>query len=134
MDFNRYAYFASKAKNFAISMRPDRFRIVDGEKIYDSGLRIEFNNGMLRLNKNDELDIAKIEFLRMRLEKEKDMDVKQRTFQEIVEQEKMISESKLVEVLSEKNLEIDSAKAKQNKLEKENEDLKKQIKELSKNK
>lgn len=104
-DYKKYAYFISRAKNFAISIKPDRKKIVDGEVVFESGLRLEFNNGMLRLEKNDENNSI-IEKLREKIKDESVLDPKRRTFYEELEPEIMLPESKVKEVLNEKNEEI----------------------------
>lgn len=110
-DYKKYAYFISRAKNFAISIKPDRKKIVDGEVVFESGLRLEFNNGMLRLEKNDENNSI-IEKLREKIKDESVLDPKRRTFYEELEPEIMLPESKVKEVLNEKNEEIAELKRK----------------------
>lgn len=110
-DYKKYAYFISRAKNFAISIKPDRKKIVDGEVVFESGLRLEFNNGMLRLEKNDENNSI-IEKLRKKIKDESVLDPKRRTFYEELEPEIMLPESKVKEVLNEKNEEIAELKRK----------------------
>lgn len=101
-DFSKYAYFVSRASNFAIVIRPTKKRIVDGEVVYEEGLRLEFKNKMLRVEKTEENEgiLAK---LREKLEAEKSQDPKRRAFFEEEEPKRMIPEEAVVEKLNEKN-------------------------------
>ncbi len=110
-DYKKYAYFISRAKNFAISIKPDRKKIIDGEVVFEPGLRLEFNNGMLRIEKNEENNSI-IEKLREKIKVESVLDPKRRTFYEELEPEIMLPESKVKEVLNEKNEEIAELKRK----------------------
>jgi hypothetical protein len=104
-NYEQYAYFVSRAKNFAISIKPDRKKIVDGEVVFEPGLRLEFNNGMLRVEKNKENEVI-IEKLREKLKQESVIDPKRRLFYEESEPENMLPESKVKEALNKKNEEI----------------------------
>ena len=110
-DYKKYAYFVSRAKNFAISMRPDKKKIVDGEVVFEEGLRLEFHNGMLRVEKTEENE-GIISKLREKIEKEKDLDQKRKSFFEEVEPEAMIPQSKVEDILEKKNREIAELKTK----------------------
>ncbi|HNV62180.1 MAG TPA: hypothetical protein PKN54_04445 [Candidatus Cloacimonas acidaminovorans] len=104
-NYEQYAYFVSRAKNFAISIKPDRKKIIDGEVVFEPGLRLEFNNGMLRIEKNKENEPI-IEKLRNKIKEESVLDPKRRLFYEEIEPETMLPESKVKEVLENKNQEI----------------------------
>ncbi len=101
-DFNKYAYFVSKAKNFAIAIRPDKKKIVDGEVVFEPGLRVEFHNGMLEVEKNDNNKII-IETLRKKLDDQKDIDPKRRSFWEEQAPKEMVEVNKVKDLLGEKN-------------------------------
>jgi hypothetical protein len=109
-DYKKYAYFVSRAKNFAISIKPDKKKIIDGEVVFEPGLRLEFNNGMLRIEKTEDNE-AVIEKLREKLKNESVVDPKRRLFYEELEPETMLPESKVKEVLEKKNEEIAKLKA-----------------------
>lgn len=111
-DFKKYAYFRSKAKNYAVCIKPERKAIVDGEVVIkDPGLRVEFDNGMKRIEKTEE-GMVIINFLRERIKTEEPLGVSQKSLFEEVEQEAMIPESKVAEILLSKNAEIDDLKQK----------------------
>ena len=109
-DYKKYAYFVSRAKNFAISIKPDKKKIIDGEVVFEPGLRLEFNNGMLRIEKTEDNEVV-IEKLREKLKNESVVDPKRRLFYEELEPETMLPESKVKEVLEKKNEEIAKLKA-----------------------
>lgn len=105
-DYKKYAYFISKAKNFAIAIKPDKKKIVDGEVVFEPGLRLEFNNGMLRIEKTKENESI-IKKLREKIEMEKVIDPKRRTFFEEEAPKEMISIEKVEEILNKENEEKD---------------------------
>ena len=100
-DYDKYAYFVSKANNFAIVIKPTKKKIVDGEVIFEEGLRLEFHNKMLRLEKTKENEgvIAK---LREKLENEKALDPKRRSFFEETKPKEMVEMDKVETMLGEK--------------------------------
>lgn len=126
-DYDKYAYFVSKANNFAIVIKPTKKKIVDGEVVFEEGLRLDFHNKMLRLEKTKENEriIAK---LREKLESEKALDPKRRSFfeetkpKEMVEMDKV--ETLLEEKIGEKNDKIAELEAELAKLKKQPEDKK----------
>lgn len=104
-DFDKYAYFVSRASNFAIVIRPDKKRVVDGEVIFDAGLRLEFDNKMLAIEKTKDNEVI-LEKLREKLKKEETLDPKRRAFFEETKPVSMIPEDKVKEKLQEKNQKI----------------------------
>lgn len=104
-DYDKYAYFVSKANNFAIVIRPTKKKIVDGEVVYEEGLRLEFNNRMLRIEKTKENE-GVLTKIREKLKNESAMDPKRRAFFEEEEPTAMIPEEKVKEALEEKNKKI----------------------------
>lgn len=121
-DYDKYAYFVSKANNFAIVIKPTKKKIVDGEVIFEEGLRLEFHNKMLRLEKTKENEgiLAK---LREKLESEKALDPKRRSFFEEIKPKEMVEmdkvESMLGEKIGEKNQKISELEEEIAKLKKE---------------
>lgn len=109
-NFDKYAYFVSRASNFAIVIRPAKKKVVDGEVIFEEGLRLEFNNKMLALEKTED-NAPIIEKLREKLKKEEIMDPKRRSFFEESKPVAMISEDKVIEKLQEKNDKIAALEA-----------------------
>lgn len=101
-DFNKNAYFVSKAKNFAIAVRPDKKKIIDGEVVFEPGIRVEFHNGMLEIAKTEENKLI-LETLRRKLEEQKDMDPKRRSFWEEQPPKEMVEVDKVKDLLGEKN-------------------------------
>jgi len=110
-DFDKYAYFVCKATNFAIAIKPDKKKIVDGEVVFEEGLRLTFHNKMLRVEIASDTE-GVIEKLREKIRKEELMDPKRRTFFEETRPETMIPESMVREKLEEKNKEIEELKVK----------------------
>jgi len=108
-DYSKYCYFVSKAKNFGISLIPDKKKIVDGNVDFIPGLRIEFRNGMLRIEKSEENKSA-IDKIRSIVEKEKFLDQKQRTVWEESVPQNMLPEKDVKELLDKKNEEIENLK------------------------
>jgi len=100
-DYDKYAYFVSKANNFAIVIKPTKKKIVDGEVIFEEGLRLEFHNKMLRVEKTKENEgiLAK---LREKLENEKALDPKRRSFFEETKPKEMVEMDKVEILLGEK--------------------------------
>lgn len=100
-DYDKYAYFVSKANNFAIVIKPTKKKIVDGEVVYEEGMRLTFHNKMLRLEKTKENEgvIAK---LREKLENEKALDPKRRSFFEETKPKEMVEMDKVETMLGEK--------------------------------
>lgn len=100
-DYDKYAYFVSRASNFAIVIKPTKKKIVDGEVVFEEGLRLEFNNKMLRLEKTKDNEgiIAK---LREKLEAEKVLDPKRRSFWEEEKPKEMVEMEKVETLLGEK--------------------------------
>ena len=82
-DFDKYAYFRSKAANYALCIKSRRTAIVDGEPVVKAeGLRVEFRNRMIRIEK-DELGMIQIKALRDEILKEKDLiAIKKSLFEE----------------------------------------------------
>lgn len=105
-DFSKFAYFRSRARNYAICMRPERRAIVDGEVVTkDVGLRIEFNNHFYRIEKTEDNENI-IEFLRNKILSEKDFDPNKKMLFEEVKGDMMIPESEVEKILIRKNAEI----------------------------
>ena len=133
-DFNKYAYFISRASNFAIVIRPDKKKKVDGEVVFEPGLRVEFNNKMLAVEKNKDNEKI-LEVLRRKIEEEKVFDPKKRTFFEEQPPKEMVDMEKvkdlLGEKLEEKNQEIANIK---NEKDKKISELEKELEKLKKNK
>lgn len=109
-DFEKYVYFVCRAENFAVVIRPDKKRIVDGEVVFEEGLRLEFHNKMLRLE-NAESNQGIIAKLRDKIRLEEGLDPKRRTFFEETKPETMIPETMVREKLEEKNKEIEDLKS-----------------------
>ena len=101
-NFEKFAYFISKASNFAIVIRPDKKKIVDGEVVFEPGLRMEFKNKMLSVEKTKDNGpiLAK---LREKLKAEENIDPKRRAFFEETAPRVMIPEEMVKEKLGEKN-------------------------------
>ena len=110
-DFDKYVYFICRAENFAVVIRPDKKKTVDGEVVFEEGLRLEFHNKMLRLE-NDEANQGVIAKLREKIKAEESMDPKRRSFFEETKPETMIPETMVKEKLDEKNKEIEELKEK----------------------
>lgn len=123
-NFDKFAYFVSKASNFAIVIRPTKKKIVDGEVVYEEGLRLEFHNKMLAIEKTPE-NKAVLEKMREKIVAEANIDPKRRAFFEESKPKEMVAmeqvESLLGEKLGEKNDRIAE-------LEEENALLKKKVK------
>ena len=113
-DFDHYAYFVSKAKNYGCSMKSEiKQKDLHGQMItLQPAVRIEFNNGMLRLDKKANKE--EISFLRKKIEDEKDKGPKARMLYEEIPSSIVMKEDH-DKALGDKNKEI--------------EDLKKQIEE-----
>ena len=109
-DFKKFAYFVSRASNFAIVIRPDKKKIVDGIVNFDPGLRVEFNNKMLEIAKTPENETI-LKELRKRIDDEKNIDPKRRSFYEEVPPKNMIEEEKVLELVGEKNATIEEKDA-----------------------
>lgn len=120
-DFSKYAYFICKASNFAIVIKPNKKKIVDGEVVYEEGLRLEFKNKMLRIEKTEENEGLLIK-LRQKLKDEEAIDPKRRSFFEEQKPKEMVAMDQVEELLGEKIGEKNERIAQ---LEKENELLKK---------
>jgi hypothetical protein len=108
-NYDKYAYFVSRANNFAIVIRPDKKKIVDGETVFESGLRVEFKNKMLRIEKTEDNQFI-LDVLKEKLKKEEQIDPKRRSFYEETKPESMIPESKVKDALQKKNEEIERLK------------------------
>jgi hypothetical protein len=114
MDFEKYVYFSSKAKNYGIIMEPrvedtlstGERRVAKGDdgKLME-GIRIEFHNGMKRIEKTKE-NAAIIKFLRDKCEKEKGVPLNRQQLKEITKPIKMIPEDEVNKKLKEKDEEI----------------------------
>jgi len=118
-DFSKYAYFVSKAKNFAIVIRPDKKKVVDGEVQFLPGLRMEFNNGMLAVEKTKENNEI-INILRGKIGEYSSIDPKRRPFFEEQPPKEMVPLEKVNEIYSEQNKEIERLKAENELLKKNN--------------
>lgn len=114
MDFDKFAYFSSKGKNYAIIFKPrveevlasgERRVAKDDDGNLMNGVRIEFHNGMKRIEKTKE-NMPMIEFLREKCEKEKSVPLNRQQLKEIVKPVKKISEDKVKAMLAEKDAEI----------------------------
>lgn len=122
-DFSKFAYFVSRAKNYAIVVRPDKKKVVDGEVVFEPGLRLEFNNGMLAIERSkDNENILSI--LRKKISDEKDFDQKRRSLWEELPPKEMIDMETVRGVVEEKVLEKNQKIA----------DLEKELERLKKNK
>lgn len=121
-NYNEYAYFISRAKNLGIVIRPDKKKIVDGEVVFDAGLRVEFNNGMLALKKSKENEKV-LAILRDKIAEEQDLDPRRRTFWEEMPPKEMVDAEKveevLAEALTEKNIKIKELEDELKKLKKQ---------------
>ncbi len=82
-DFDRYAYFVSKAKNYAICYQPEMKEVdmYGQQREVKAPIRIEFHNGKKRIEKTPE-NQPYIDFLRERIKKEESMDPRSRTLWE----------------------------------------------------
>ena len=129
MDFERYAYFSSKAKNFSIIYKARVEELLStGEKRVAKddngkemvGERIEFHNGIKRLEKTKENE-AKIKFLRDKCEKEKTMPLRSQQLKEIIKPERVYTESETMEMLKKKDEEIKKLKEEKEKNNKKGE-------------
>ena len=109
-DFKKCAYFVSRASNFAIVIRPDKKKLIDGVVNFEPGLRVEFNNRMLEVAKTPENEII-LQELRKRIEDEKNIDPKRRSFYEEAPPKNMIAEEKVLELVGEKNATIEEKDA-----------------------
>jgi hypothetical protein len=97
-DYEKYAYFYSRAKNYGIVMKAEHKRTVDGEVVRDVGIRIEFHNGMLKLEKTKE-NAEMIKYLRKKIEEEKGVSLYKKSFVEEFKPEKTYTESEVKELL-----------------------------------
>lgn len=128
MDFDKFAYFHSKAKNYSIIFIPrveetlstGERRIAkcddDSHEHYKkgelmSGVRIEFHNGMKRLEKTKENE-KMIAFLREKCEEEKMVPLKRQQLKEIEKPIKRIPENEVNAMLADKDAEIERLKKK----------------------
>jgi hypothetical protein len=117
-DFKKYAYFRSRARNYAVCIKPERRRIVDGEVVIKShGLRVEFRNHLFRVEK-DELGEKIIKHLRDKMLAVKDLDPKRKMLFEEKKQDILIPEHDVEKIVKEKDTEIAELKAKLLKKEK----------------
>ena len=109
-DFDKYAYFRSRARNYGICMTSERRANVDGEVVIKApGFRIEFNNHLKRIEKT-EMNEPVIKFLRDRMLLEKDLAQNKRMLFEETKADILIPEKDVKELLSKKNEEIASLK------------------------
>ena len=117
-DFEKYAYFVSKAKNYSVIMEPrvedllstGERRVARDENGKEmAGLRIEFHNGMKRVEKTKENEKL-IAFLREKCEKEKLQPDKDRQLVEVLRPEKVYKETEVKDLISEKDKEIERLK------------------------
>lgn len=111
-DFDRYAFFRSRARNYAICYQPE-LKEVDAygqQREVQPAIRIEFHNGMKRLEKTKE-NQPFIDFLRKRIEKEQDMDPRSRTIWEETPPDN-ISRDEHKKELEEKDKEIEELRKK----------------------
>jgi len=118
-DFDKYVYFASKAKNYTIIYKPmveellatgERRVAKDDDGKLMSGVRIEFHNGMKRFEKSPENE-AIIEFVRAKCKGEENEPESRRMLKEITKPIKKISEDVVREMMSEKDAEIERLRA-----------------------
>lgn len=118
-DFDRYVYFVSKAKNYAVCYKPE-IKEVDmygQQKKLQAPVRIEFYNGMKKLEKTKE-NMPFIEFLRERIKAENEKNPRSRTLWEETPNDSVPADTHK-EAIKDKDQEI--------------EDLKKQIETTQKN-
>ena len=128
-NFDKFAYFVCRASNFSIVIRPDKKKTIDGEVVFEPGLRLDFKNRMLSIEKtNDNKGI--LSKLREKIKEESALDPKKRAFFEEDEPKLMIPEDLVKSKLDEKNNEIEELKKENKEIEK----LRKENKELLKNK
>lgn len=113
-DFDKYSYFVSKSRNFAIVIKPTRKKTVDGEVLFEEGLRVEFNNHFLRVENTPSNQFI-LEALRKRLEDEKYLEQKSKSFYEETRPKVMIAEEELEGVITKaidkKNIELEKKDA-----------------------
>ena len=119
-DFDKFAHFSSKAKNYAIVYKPHvTERLAGGETVTAKdkegkeliGLRLEFENHNFRIEKSKENEKI-IAFLRKKCEGEKQVSLKMQQLKEIQKPIKKIEETKVKEMLSAKDKEIEELKKK----------------------
>lgn len=117
-DYEKYAYFVSKAKNYSVIFKPmveevladGSRRIAKDEKGKEMvGLRIEFDNRMKRIEKTEE-NMPMIEFLRKKCEGEAGEDPKRQQIKEEHKPIKMVKEEEMKVKLAEKDEEIKKLK------------------------
>jgi len=118
MDFKKYVYFSSKAKNFSIIYKPRVEELLStGEKRVAKddkgkemiGERIEFHNGMKRLALTKENE-GRIAFLREKCESEKLIPLRSQQIKEIVKPERTYTEAETKALLAEKDKELEELK------------------------
>lgn len=111
-DFDKFVYFVSKASNYAICYQSE-LKSIDNygqQKEIKAPIRIEFNNGLKRLEKTKENEKF-IKFIRERIEKEKDLGQKDKTLWE-EKAPNIVSKEEHESTMSEKDKEIEELKKK----------------------
>jgi hypothetical protein len=98
-DYDKYVYFISRAKNCGFVIKSDRKQTINDEPLFTPGMRVEFKNKMIRLEKDNELDKVKIDFLRGVILKEKDLIQIKKTIWEETKPEKTYTEAQVKEIL-----------------------------------
>jgi len=124
-NFDKYLYFCSKAKNYAMVIRPDKKKIIDGEVVFDEGIRVSFTNKMLRIE-NSKVNSNIIEAIRKKVKEDESLPENKRSIIEQKRPKEMISKEDVKDQLSAKDLEIKELKEKLNKKSEVKVDEKKQ--------
>lgn len=119
-DFEKYVYFVSKAKNYGTIMEPRvEETLANGERKVSKdddgkpmvGLRIEFHNGMKRLEKTPE-NKGQIEFLRKKCKEESTLPEKRQQIKELHKLIKKIPETEVEKMRADDKAEIKRLKEK----------------------
>ena len=114
-DYDKYVYFVCRPSKFAIVIKGTKKKIVEGEVVYEEGLRLDFNNKMLRIEKTEE-NKELIKKIREKLKKEENQDPKRRSFFEETRPIKMLPEEKVIELVGKKNDRIEELEAENKRL------------------
>jgi len=114
MDFDKYAYFKSKAKNYCVIVKERVEEITaSGDKRVSKddngkemvGLRIEFHNHQKRIERTKENE-GIIKFLENKCKEEKTLQKEKRQITQVFKPIKMIPETEIKGIVSEKDAKI----------------------------
>jgi hypothetical protein len=118
-DYDKYAYFQSKARNYGVVYEPrveeitasgDRRVAKDDDGKQMTGIRIEFHNFQKRIERTPE-NKKMIEWLEARCKKELTMPLRFQQISQIFKPEKIYKQAEVDEMMDDKDAEIARLKA-----------------------